>query len=132
MMNIKFTSRYKASDLVLYEALATREWPEIELPLDTAKSPILAIREDAVVAGLSFVRHPHPSQNKMSLWINSLLVLPDWRRKGVGSALVHSAMQAVPPDTELFVLTEVPNLYLKLSWLLIESRKDGKVLRYCV
>ena len=129
-MNVDIISTYRPEDLVSFEALTVNEWPEIELPLDSAMAPILAKNEEAIVGGLSFVRYAHPSRMELSLWINSLLVIPAWRRKGVGSALVKSAMHVVPPDTELFVFTDVPDLYLGLAWTLIPSEMEGKVLRH--
>jgi N-acetylglutamate synthase-like GNAT family acetyltransferase len=53
-----------------------------------------------------------------AIWINAVLVAPEYRRQGVGSGLIRAAEEAarrvgIP---SLYALTEVPDLYSKLSW----------------
>ncbi|MEM1404303.1 MAG: GNAT family N-acetyltransferase [Pseudomonadota bacterium] len=129
-MNLEITAKFNDYELSCFEWMVVQEWPEVALPLYTETRPILAKIGDAVVGGLSFAEHKHPEKSTTCLWINSLLVLPQYRGQGLGSALVAAAMKTVSSADELFVFTNVPGLYQKLLWEVVKSDASESVLRF--
>jgi N-acetylglutamate synthase-like GNAT family acetyltransferase len=129
-MNFEITTNYETGELSLFKALALDQWPDVVFPCEGEPKPILAKHEGSILGGLSYINYPHPSRDESALWINSLLVTPDWQDNGVGSELVQAAMQAIAPGSELFVYTDVPNLYRRLGWLLVSDDNKSQVLSY--
>lgn len=56
--------------------------------------PVLALKDGALVGGLSFTHSSIPGTQDVALWINTLLVAPEQRRKGIGSKLISAADNA--------------------------------------
>ena len=94
-------------------------------------SPILVTDGHKLLGGLAFSTYPKPGLEETGLWINALLVAPEHRGVGMGSQLVQAAeAEAVSIGArELFVYTEVPELYRKLAWLDVDNSGEWKVLR---
>ena len=91
--------------------------PEIVVP-----SPVVAVDENTLLlGGLAFSSFTNPNNKDIAVWINVLLISPSQRKKGIASQLVQSAeVEAKLLSVyELFVLTEFPDLYKKLGWLVI-------------
>ena len=116
--------------------LFATKWGQVDLsetnhPGFLLPSPLLAIDQTQVlVGGLAFSSFAHPKSQQVALWINALLVMPEHRHKGIASRLIDEAeAQAKSGDSrELFVLTDVPDLYQQRGWQMVESAADGKVL----
>ncbi|MBL1421051.1 MAG: GNAT family N-acetyltransferase [Alphaproteobacteria bacterium] len=94
-------------------------------------APLIALDDEILVGGLAFSRFKNPENDGMALWINALLVALEQRGKGVASALLTAAAQAAFEwgETQLFALTDVPQLYLKQKWSLVEGTKDQNIVR---
>ncbi len=90
--------------------------------------PLLAF-DDLVVGGLSFATNKDDDGNDM-LWINSLFVVDTYRHLGIGTKLVLEAeKKAIAHGVkELFAYTEIPELYKKLSWVVLEVNGENSVV----
>lgn len=87
-------------------------------------SPLVLLDQQSRLAGgLAFSTFSHPSHDVVSVWINALLVEPEYRSEGYASDLVRTAeAEAIKEGIkELFVLTEFPKLYQKLGWNLMKT-----------
>ena len=96
--------------------------------------PLLVVDGDQLLGGLAFTNAPVQSSDKIGLWINALFVLPEHRRRGIGSMLVAEAQTAASDANvdELFVFTDAPILYQKLDWSIIDDTGTNTVLRKCI
>ena len=100
--------------------------PGSEIP-----TPILAIdNHETLAGGLAFTSFSRPGSDVLAVWINALLVVPDYRRMGVATRLVGEAeVEAIRVGcAELFVRTDVPDLYRRLGWRVIETNHPDVVL----
>lgn len=72
-----------------------------------------------------------PEARTLGWWINTLLVAPKFRRIGIGSRLVQEAERHVAKvgTGELYVYTNVPQLYQKLGWELVKELEQKMILR---
>ena len=93
--------------------------------------PLLAVDDRRFLGGLTFTNAPVRSTDKIGLWINALFVLPQHRRSGIGSKLVAAVeVEASGVSVyEIFVYTDVPDLYQKLGWRIIDDAGTNTVLR---
>ncbi|MFT6435863.1 MAG: GNAT superfamily N-acetyltransferase [Candidatus Azotimanducaceae bacterium] len=93
--------------------------------------PLILLDQQAGLAGgLAFSTFSHPTREVISVWINALLVEPEYRGEGHGSNLVRAAEVEAEKFKlkELFVLTEFPRLYQNLGWSIIKSAGSDCVL----
>lgn len=93
--------------------------------------PLLAIEQGALMGGLGFTSFAKPNSECLAVWVNTLYVAPQYRNRGLGSALIHAAestAQNLGID-ELFVYTEIPALYEKLNWRIVDLIQEATVLR---
>ncbi len=132
---MQITKNYQVEELREFKKLVLNKWPNVEFPKENeaglvVPKPILARKNGLIVGGLSYILYPSPSQNKLALWINTVLVISSYRNSGIGTALIKFAMQEQKSETELYAYTTIPNLYLKLGWSLISTEKENHVLRY--
>jgi GNAT superfamily N-acetyltransferase len=116
-----------------------REWARFESPAsweenqtDIAHSldPATAIpkffgyRIDGVLAGIaSVVPHDLPTRPELGPWLANVLVLPEWRRRGIGRALVRHVMDyagALAPTLYLYTFDQV-DLYQHLGWQTVQQ-----------
>ncbi|MDA1370932.1 MAG: GNAT family N-acetyltransferase [Proteobacteria bacterium] len=97
-------------------------------------SPLLAVTDSELLGGLGFTCFSIPGVNKTGLWVNTLLVAPEYRNIGIGEKLVLAAeAEAVRSmERELFVYTDVPGLYQKLGWIIVDDKNESKVLKRVV
>ncbi|MBD8873400.1 GNAT family N-acetyltransferase [Rhodanobacter sp. DHB23] len=81
-------------------------------------------RVDGALAGIaSIVPHDLPTRPGLGPWLANVLVLPEWRRRGIGAALVQYAMDyavALAPALYLYTFDQV-ELYRRLGWRTLET-----------
>lgn len=115
------------------------EWPDFlfadSYKHDTNLPPVLiAIRENQVIGGLAYSYFKEPNGDSDVIWVNALLVLPEWRGQGIASELINRGIKQVSNthQTHLYVYTNVPNLYQSLDWSIvdIESEPHHKVMSF--
>jgi len=94
-------------------------------------APLLALHDETLVGGLSFNWSAIPGTQELALWINTLLVAPQFRRRGIGSQLVAAAEDCAERSGvgDLYVYTGIPAIYRKLGWQLIEITGGNTVLK---
>lgn len=129
-----------------------REWARLEAPAvweenkaDLARSldpavtvpKFFACRIGGELAGIaSVVPHDLPTCPELGPWLANVLVLPQWRRRGIGSALVRHVMEyacALVPACYLYTFDQV-DLYQHLGWETVrQDRYSGRtitIMRY--
>ncbi len=100
--------------------------PQILIP-----APLVALnKQKQLIGGLAFTTAPVPQTDEVGVWINALLVAPDYRRKGIASRLIKSAVAeaALKYVSQLYVYTEFAELYISNGWTLLESEDGNAVL----
>ncbi len=128
---MEIITRHDPQGLLEFKALAHNEWGgDVTFPSDETLNPILARQEGPIIGGLSYIHYPHPKRDEIALWINTVLVIPEWRKQGIGSTLIKTAMHNQAPSSELFVYTEIPSLYLQLDWKLVSTSKENHILMH--
>ena len=69
------------------------EWPKFPPinPADRAiPKPLVALTSsNALAGGLVFTAAKSPLSDELAIWINAVLVAPEYRRQGVGSRLIR-------------------------------------------
>ncbi|MGF1761706.1 GNAT family N-acetyltransferase [Photobacterium sagamiensis] len=112
------------------------EWDDVE-PLSSTKggkvipNPIIALKDGELVGGLVFTRFLSPITKEQEIWINAVFIKPENRKQGISSQLIHRAEKLVKDmgEPELLVFAQIPELYSKLSWQVIETHDDHFVLK---
>ncbi|MGF1878360.1 GNAT family N-acetyltransferase [Photobacterium frigidiphilum] len=112
------------------------EWDDVE-PLTSTKdgkvipSPIIALKDGELVGGLVFTRFLSPMTNEQAVWINAVFIKPENRKQGISSQLINRAEKLVESigESELLVFAQIPELYSKLTWQVIETHDDHFVLK---
>jgi N-acetylglutamate synthase-like GNAT family acetyltransferase len=63
-------------------------------------------------------------------WIDAVYVKPERRKMGLGSKLILAAEKKAAELnlSDLFALTDVSTLYLKLGWTIVETHSDGIIV----
>ncbi len=89
--------------------------------------PLVAIEQNELLGGLAFSLWPHPGSNSIAIWINGLLVKPEYRNRRIATKLVKEAMLQ---EKLIFVVTEYPRLYKNLGWSELSKNEKGVVLTY--
>ena len=112
------------------QAWLKAEWGAVRLidaNTNEAPKPIVGVTADDVLAGgLAFSRAPSPVSDEPATWVNAVFVAPAYRGRGLASQLIRAAEDAARELrlSRLFALTELPDLYVKLGWLGVNS-EDG-------
>lgn len=132
---MEITKNYLPAELEEFKNLVLTQWLNVEFSKDcegesNIPKPILARKNNSIIGGLSYIWYPKPNHSELVLWVNTVLVVPSYRKQGVGTALVKCAMQEQSPETELYVYSSIPGLYLKLGWSLVSSDNENYVLKY--
>lgn len=92
---------------------------------------LLALSDSNVlIGGLAFTTYPKPDDRGSGVWINALFVAPDFRGQGIASTLVRAAEAKAKAHgiADLFVYTDVPQLYQNLGWLVLREGDENLVL----
>ena len=100
--------------------------PGLEIP-----GPVIAIDDqDCFIGGLSFTTAPRPGNDQVCVWINTVLVQPEFRGQGIASTLIQAGEHAASDlgVSELFVLSEFPALYAKRDWVLLGTHDEESIL----
>jgi len=113
-------------------ALFKTKWPEFESSLTGERFPsplLLLAASDRLAGGLSFTTALLPDPAMEAVWINAVMVLPEFQRRGFASKLINlgcATANAFGTD-RLFVYTDVPDLYIKLGWREVSRDEGGHV-----
>ncbi len=109
------------------------EWEKVDSfegpnPQFKVPAPLVALQGDRLVGGLAFTSAALPQRDKLELWINGLLVLPEFRRQGIATRLIKAAVEAASGFCEsLYVFTDVPPLYEQLDWELVMVHEGSSI-----
>ena len=130
-MNLIVSSNSEPQHLEKLYKWFEAEWGEIKQFAGSnigfvVPAPLVALDGSKLIGGLAFIAHPVPGSENIGLWINALIVAPEYRKKGIGSQLIRAAEVEARKNNveELFVYTNVPALYKLLGWT--ELNNDGK------
>ncbi len=134
MLNIK-SSESCMHHLPLLRKWFEAEWGEVD-PFDTQINgsavplPIVAVNKGELVGGLAFTRFPCPQSSSQALWVNALLVDPGYRNQGISSLLIKAAesLGSQLGETHLYSYTDIPHLYIKQNWVVVEESGSHFVL----
>ena len=113
-------------------ALFKTKWRDFESSLTGERFPsplLLLAASDRLAGGLSFTTALLPDPATESVWINAVMVLPEFQRRGFASKLINlgcATADAFGMD-RLFVYTEVPDLYITLGWREVSQHEGGHV-----
>ena len=89
--------------------------------------PIVAIENSDLLGGLVFSVWPSPETGEMSVWINGLIVKPEFRRKGVATKLIQKAVEV---NSLLYVKTDIEDLYKNIGWVVVSEDGSDKILKF--
>ena len=111
-----------------------KEWPEIQ-PSDpiggAVPKPVVALTSSGALAGgLAFAEAKAPLSEERAIWVNAVLVAPEFRRQGLGSQLILAAEASAIQFgiTRLYALTELPTLYSKLNWSILSTHGSDFIM----
>lgn len=134
MIILKKTNNY--SDISLLEKWISTKWGKTdnksaEIMDKFLPSPILAYDDNILIGGLKFDYYIRESDKEKTLWINAVYILPNKRKQGIASMLIKEAVDIATKTSynELYVYTNIPDLYSKLDWEIIETNGDFKALK---
>jgi len=93
-------------------------------------APVLAVEGKKLLGGLAFTTAKIPDSQEIGVWINAVYVIPEYRGERIGSQLVQKAETeaAAININQLYVHTDIPNLYQKLHWSTVNCSGDSFVL----
>lgn len=129
------TKNYSVAELLEFRKLVLDKWPDTEFLIQqngepAVPQPILARNCNSIIGGLSYIHYPHPENDDMALWINTLLVVDAYQKQGVASSLIKLAIQDLIAGAELFVYTAIPSIYLKSGWVPVSQDGDNHILKF--
>ncbi|MDA2938541.1 GNAT family N-acetyltransferase [Acidobacteria bacterium AH-259-A15] len=96
---------------------------------DCIPMTLVALLDSVAVGSASFVEHDLPDRKDLSPWLASVFVLPDHRRRGIGSALVRRVVDEAYrlKISPIFLFTwDQESLYRSLGWRVRERTRSGK------
>ncbi len=128
LKNINITSDIAKQLHCLFE----QEWPGFDAFVSDKHgidipSPIVAIKMQEVVGGISFTSYKEPNSNNIAIWVNALLVIPKQRKQGISKQLIGAAQNVT---THLYALTNVPRLYTKMGWQTVKTHGKNTIVKY--
>lgn len=128
-----------SAEYKIFKNWIIREWGEVNQLPDIEKItetplPLLALQNQDLAGGLTFIYYTSPEKNRKVLWINSVYIEDKKRGNGIASKLILEAEKIVQKHNynELYVYTDKPNLYLKLGWKVIKVEGYHSVLKKLV
>ncbi len=98
---------------------------------DSVPQQLLYVADGKLLGGLAFTRFKSPCGEDLALWVNSVIVSCEHRKKGIGSALVQRAEREAKScgEPDLFVYTDTPQLYTRNGWLVLSEQDGHTVLK---
>jgi predicted N-acetyltransferase YhbS len=79
---------------------------------------LVAFLDGKPAGTVSLLQSDLEERKDLTPWLAGLLVFPEFRKYGVGSALVHSLVETAVKIkySQIYLYTEIPNFYEKLGW----------------
>ena len=111
------SSDYESRHLEIFGAWIQSEWGIVSTYTGTVEGipipvPILAIEGEELLGGLGFTVFAKPDSKKNGIWINTLLVAPKHRKKGIGSQLIKAAeSHAISTKAVSYTHLTLPTIY---------------------
>jgi GNAT superfamily N-acetyltransferase len=96
--------------------------------IDRLPLALVALGDQKLIGTVSLKYDDLDIRPEIKIWLGGLFVMPEWRRRGVGSLLMQRALEAATRLhlEKLFLWTSsAESLYLKLGWRPVER------LDYC-
>ncbi|MGF1736340.1 GNAT family N-acetyltransferase [Photobacterium satsumensis] len=94
--------------------------------------PLAATSNEKIIGGVAFTLYKHPCTDNEVVWINALIVLPEYQGKGIARQLIETALLDVAKlgGNEVFAYTETPAFYQALGWSEVEAvtESENKVM----
>ncbi len=92
---------------------------------------LLALVDGRPAGTVNLIENDDSKRSYLRPWLAALVVAPQFRRAGIGSALVralcdHAARLDIP---ELYLGTDIPDFYRRLGAVLVERDGDHHVMR---
>ena len=90
---------------------------------------LIAFSDSTPVGAASLIHYDMESRKDLSPWLAAVYVLPEHRGKGVGSQLVHTAVekaQELGVGTLNLFTSKQEKLYTRLGWSVLERKDNGK------
>ena len=93
--------------------------------MNTDRLPLtlVALHDGLLVGMVSLKFHDMDTRPDLDPWLGGLLVLPEWRKRGVGTMLMHHATKEARKlnVARLYLWTHsAEGLYRKLGWQIVE------------
>jgi len=94
---------------------------------DSIPLSLVAVRDDKPIGTVNLVENDNEERQDLTPWLAALLVVPEARGNGVGTALVRSLVKdaanlGIPT---LYLGTDMPEYYAKLGANLFAEYADG-------
>ena len=102
---------------------AVKNYRERRLNTDCLPLTLVALHDDKLVGTVSLKYHDLDTRPDLNPWLGALLVLPEWRGRGIATMLMQRAEQIARKLNleRLYLWTHsAEGLYLKLGWTVIE------------
>ncbi len=112
--------------------LLHKEWPDLG-EFDEIKHgvvvprPIAVLKNREIIGGLSYTSYKEPNAEGFAVWVNAVYVAPKYRHQGVASKLVQASHNEAGC---LYALTDIPALYTKNGWVVVNANVNGAVVKY--
>ncbi|MEQ8955581.1 MAG: GNAT family N-acetyltransferase, partial [Gammaproteobacteria bacterium] len=89
--------------------------------------PIAALDGISIVGGLAYTSALVPGTGRLGLWINAVMVIPQYRRQGIATELIRHALAkaALTTHNRLYVFTDRPELYK--GWKLLQQLDGSSI-----
>jgi len=102
-----------------YRALLSRNTSTCNLPLT-----LIAIKHDRLLGSVSIVHCDMDVRSDLEPWLSQLYVAPQERGRGIGSALVHAAVERSRQlgfgHFYLYTSGTLPSFYERMGWTRLE------------
>jgi GNAT superfamily N-acetyltransferase len=125
-----------SDDIQCFEKWTKSVWGNID---DSQKSDLATEREayilayvnNELVGGLAFTKYKDPIMEGLALWIDAVLVQDAFQHQGIASALIRKSEEVLIEYGQFvgYVYTDIPILYSKMGWHIIEQEEKGFVLK---
>ncbi len=132
-MNILITSEASKTEYISeLRGLLEKKWGKFSDFMEEkdgliAPAPIIALENNILLGGLVFSLWPNPETGEICIWINGVIVKPEYQKQGVATKLIQKATQT---NSLLFVNTDIENLYKKIGWSITGVGDSGTILKY--